>query len=291
MLDFGGMLNIDLQIHSDFSDGTLSPHEIMRRCAAAGIRIASVTDHDTVEHLEATAEAGKKYGIKTVTGIELSTVHNDKEVHLLGYNFDPHDQMLAQTTQNLAQARENRAHSMVKLLREIGWEVTMTDVAQQAQGPIGRPHIARAVLAHRENQARLQTEKIVNTSDLIVHYLEPGKPAYVKRFKLETKDAIQLLHQAKGSAVLSHPAWTFQDQKDLPMQIIADYIDAGLDGLEVFYPSYTREMTLAWHEVALEAGLFETAGSDFHDPNHETFGTLGGGNTYGLKPVWPAFME
>jgi 3',5'-nucleoside bisphosphate phosphatase len=284
------MSEIDLQIHSDFSDGTLTPDEIMALCKNEGIKIASITDHDTVAHVEASRKAGEMYGIKTVSGTELSTVHKGKEVHLLGYDFDHTNQELMNMTNKLAQSRDTRAEGMIKRLHKAGWAVSLDDVKEKANGPIGRPHVARAVLEHEENQERLQTEKLVNMSDFIVNYLEPGKPGYVERFKLTTDEAIRILHEAGGVAVLSHPGWTFKDQLNEIADILEEYRKIGVDGAEVFCRTYTHDMTVSLHEATIGNDMFETTGSDFHDPNHELFGKLGGGDTYDLKPVWPYFL-
>lgn len=282
---------IDLQMHSNFSDGALSPEELLFECAKASLKIVSVTDHDTVDHVTISIEAGQRHGIKVISGMELSVAFGDKELHMLGYNFDHADPALRDRLAFYAAARRHRAETAAAKLHDAGFTINFTDIRKIAGGSIGRPHIAQAVLNRTENATKLSGLGITNFSQFIEAYLEVGTPGYVKREKFPAVEAIALIHGAGGITVLAHPGWTFRkDFGNIP-GVLAELKKLGLDGVESFYRTHSAEQTAMLHEAARKLDLYETSGSDFHNPGNELFGQLGAWENFGLKPNYPAFVS
>ena len=285
------MNSIDLHMHTNSSDGSLKPSELLARCKAAGLAVVSITDHDTIEAVPAAMAEGKRLGIKVMPGSELSVEHNGRQLHMLAYNFDPARSELTERLARFLQGRRQRAEEMVAKLNGCGFVITIDDVLGIAGGAsIGRPHVAQATMARPENTGLLESTGVTTLSDFFQQFLEAGRPAHTGREKFAIDEAISLVHQVGGIAVLAHPGWNFRREPDLMPVIIRELIGLGLDGIETFYRTYDESTTRLLRALANELGLWETAGSDFHRPDDELFGSLGAWESFGLTPRFPPFI-
>jgi predicted metal-dependent phosphoesterase TrpH len=264
---------IELQSHSTVSDGQLAPAEVVAQAWEAGVTTLALTDHDAVAGVEEAAEAAKGLGVELVPAIEMSCVHEYAEdLHVCGYWVDL--PTIGPACERAQKERVNRAEEIIQRLRNWGFEVKLEDAIKEAGDAlsIGRPHIARAAGA---------------TGDLgpfFEEYLVPGAKAFVPRRWPTAEQAIALIHEAGGTAVIAHPYWDIDDPDE-----VEDLIRSlKPDGVEAFYPPHTQEQTEHLLSLCDELDLIPTASSDYHGPTHKTFSKFGDYNTYGLgQPVVP----
>jgi predicted metal-dependent phosphoesterase TrpH len=277
----------DLQSHSTYSDGTLPPAEVVARAAAAGVELLALTDHDTVDGVgEALTEAARHDGLTVVPATELSTIDGDHEdLHVLGYGIDHTNNAFRDTLTAFRADRAARADRMADALEEIGWTLDRAPLeARRAQGlPIGRPHLAQAAFDHPNNARRVQDEGLSDFGKLLEAYLIPGAPAYRRRTTPTVAEAIRAIHDAGGVAVWAHPFWDV----DAPADVVAAidrFAADGLDGVEAFYVTHTREETEIAARACAERGLLSTGSADFHGPDHPRFNRFRAFDLFGLTP-------
>jgi 3',5'-nucleoside bisphosphate phosphatase len=276
----------DLQSHSTHSDGTLAPAAVVARAAAAGVELLALTDHDTVDGVPEAAAAAQTHAIRLSPAAELSAVHGTHEdLHVLGYGLDVEDAALLATLADFRGDRARRIAAMAERLRELGFELDDAPLeARRAAGkPIGRPHLADAVLAHPANAARLREEGIDGRAELFPPYLIPGAVAYVARSRPTVAEAIAVIHAAGGVAVWAHPFWDL-DRRDEALAAIDAFAAEGLDGIEAFYPTHDAEQARFLADAARERGLLSTGSSDFHGPEHDPFNAFRAFSLHGLEP-------
>jgi len=258
---------IELQSHSTVSDGQLAPAEVVANAWEAGVTTLALTDHDAVAGVPEAAEAAKGLGVELVPAIEMSCVHEYAEdLHICGYWVDV--EKIGPTCERAQQERVNRAGEIVERLRNWGFHLTLDDAIKEAGDAlsIGRPHIARAAGA---------------TGDLgpfFEEYLVPGGKAFVPRKWPTAEQAIELIHEAGGVAVIAHPYWDI----DEPTEVDDLIRSLNPDGIETFYPSHNEEQTKHLLELCNELNLVPTASSDYHGPTHKTFSKFGDYETYDL---------
>jgi hypothetical protein len=262
---------IDLHCHTTASDGTVAPADLSRHAAARGVDIVAVTDHDTVAGVAEATRTGEELGVRVVAGIELSTRHAVRELHVLGYFIDTNNSALLRAIDEMRSQRLERARSMIDRLRELGYDITISDVQAQAGGDIiARPHVARALVA----RGYVPSVRAAFTEELI----GDGGRAFVAREAPSAVDAIDLIRAAGGVAVLAHPGVTHHEGKTkvLGDESVAELARAGLAGLEVDHPDHPPLIRDRLCAIADEYGLVPTGGSDWHGlPEH----TLGGWTT------------
>jgi 3',5'-nucleoside bisphosphate phosphatase len=276
----------DLQSHSTHSDGSLPAREVVARAAAAGVELLALTDHDTVDGVEEARAAARGHGIAFSPAAELSAVHGvHEDLHVLGYEVRADDPDLRAALHDFRGDRARRIDAMAERLRALGFELDPAPLeARRAAGkPIGRPHLADAVLAHPANAARLAAEGIDGRDALFPPYLVPGAAAYVARSRPTVAEAIEVIHAAGGVAVWAHPLWDL-DRVDEALATIEIFATDGLDGVECFYPTHTAEQARALHAAARGRGLLATGSADFHGPGHERFNAFRAFELYGLEP-------
>jgi 3',5'-nucleoside bisphosphate phosphatase len=246
-------VRIDLHVHSDASDGTDPPAEVVRRAAAAGLEVMALTDHDTMAGIAAAA-AALPPGLTLVPGLELSCFGNGRSMHLLGYLCAPGDPALAAETELIRDDRVHRARAMVARLAELGAPVTWEQVAAIAgDAVVGRPHIARALA----EAGVVATPADAFTAD----WIADGGRAHAGRYAPDAARAIALVLAAGGVPVLAHPRSPGYEIAD---EVVAGLAAAGLAGLEVFHPDHDRSERARLTRLATGLDLVMTGGSDDH---------------------------
>src|SRR5829696_8134514 len=279
--------DFDLQSHSRESDGALPPAEVVAQAAAAGMRLMALTDHDTVDGVSAALQAAREHGIRCSPAAELSSVSGEfEDLHVCGYELRHDDPELRATLADFRPARGRRIRAMADRLEELGFQLDRTELrAREAAGaPLGRPHLADAVLAHPGNAAKLRAERIDGKATLFPPYLVPGASAYVARSRPTVEEAIEVIHAAGGVAVWAHPFWDIAECSTV-LAALDRFVAAGLDGVEVFYAAHDEEQTRTLYEAARRRELLATGSADFHGPGHDRFDRFGAFSLYGMEPV------
>ncbi len=255
---------VDLHMHTTASDGLYSPAELMQRAKEAGLRAVALTDHDTTNGIEEALQTAQTLDIDFIPGIEINTDISGGEVHVLGYFIEYQRPAFQATLNVLRDARERRGERMVERLNEEGIHIKWERVRAIAQGSVGRPHVAKALL---------EAGYVQSIGEAFDKYIGSGKPAYVPRYKLTPEHAVQLIVSANGLPVIAHPV--ILPGLDILRTWLPALKEAGLVGLETYYGPYTREDEQALLALAHQYGLIPTGGTDFHGPGiHPT--PLGG---------------
>jgi 3',5'-nucleoside bisphosphate phosphatase len=277
--------SFDLQSHSVHSDGTLAAADVVAHAAAAGLELMALTDHDTVDGVTEALRAARTHSIRCSPAAELSSVSGEfEDLHVCGYELRHDDPELRTTLADFRADRGRRIWAMADRLVELGFAVDRSELAarERAGAPLGRPHLADAVLAHPANAAKLRAEGIDGKGTLFPRYLVPGAIAYVARTRPSVEQAIEVIHAAGGVAVWAHPFWDIAE-RDVVLAAIAHFAAAGLDGVEVFYAAHDEQQTRVLHAAARAHGLLATGSADFHGPAHERFSRFGAFSLYGLE--------
>ncbi|UCB57470.1 MAG: PHP domain-containing protein [Candidatus Omnitrophota bacterium] len=240
----------DLHIHTNFSDGTFSPQRVIEQARGAGLACIAITDHDTVYAIEPAMQEAEKLGIELIPGVELTAELDDCEVHILGYFIDWQAEWFRKKLEQICDVRKKRALSIIEKLGALGIKLDVDEVMREAGfGSVGRLHIARI----------MQKEGFVGSiQEAFRKYIGRGCPCYVKRFRLTPGEAIDMIHRLKGLAVLAHPYTLGNDE------LIADFIQLGLRGIEAYYPEHNKAKTEHYLRLAEKYGLLVTGGSDCH---------------------------
>jgi predicted metal-dependent phosphoesterase TrpH len=277
----------DLQSHSVHSDGTLPAAEVVRLAREAGVQLLALSDHDTVDGVdEALRTADELGGIRVMPAVEISAVQDAYEdLHILGYGIDHHDERLRTQLARFRGDREVRAERMQHALEELGWAIdeSVLDARRAAGKPIGRPHLSQAAFNHPANAQLIAEHGFETFSDLLVHYLIPGKAAYRARTFPQVPDAIALIHAAGGVAVWAHPFWDI-DASEAVVATVDRFLEFGIDGVEVFYVAHSREQTHLLDDVCADRELLTTGSADFHGPGHAHFSRFRAFELYGRTP-------
>ena len=275
----------DLQSHSIHSDGALTPRGVVEAAAEAGVQLLALSDHDTAAGVAEAAAAAGELGLALVRATEVTSIMaGGQELHILGYLIDPDDASLDRALTASRASRENRAEAMAQALRELRFEVDSSQLAaRMAEGKtVGRPHLAQAVVSAPANRARLQDEGLLDPTAFLVAYLIEGRPAFRDRQAPSVAQAIELIHGAGGVAVWAHPFWDIKDPEAV-LAAVDDFRALGIDGVECFYVTHTREQTQVLAQRCDELGLLSTGSSDFHGPEHRMFSRFRAFDTYGLQ--------
>jgi|Deesub1362A_J573_1020465.scaffolds.fasta_scaffold05139_4 hypothetical protein len=251
----------DLHLHTTASDGLLKPRQVVRIAEAKGFSAIAITDHDTVDGLEEAIKEGNIRGIEVIPGIELSTLCGQKEVHVLGYCIDRESSKLHKILKQFIESRKIRAVKMVEKLNELGIRISMKRVREMAEGEfVGRSHIARAMVekGYISEISRAFTRE----------YIGNGGKAYVERFKLNTREAIELILDINGIPVLAHPGLESNGEA-LYEDEIKEFVEYGLKGIEVYYSEHDELQTRYYEDIANRYSLLITGGSDCHGDRDE----------------------
>ena len=245
---------IDLHTHSTYSDGTLTPGELLTLAKKRGLAAMAVTDHDTVAGTAEAIACGLQLGIEVISGIEISAGFENISMHLLGYGIRHDHSGLIKILNKLQETRRKRNEGIFKKLKELGIQADISEIQHMNGGQIGRPHIARLLVE----------KKVVKTIQAaFAKYLKKNALAYVSSVKIQAAEAIETINNAGGLPMLAHPACI-----DTSLDIIPDLLkklrDLGLAGIEVYYPTHSAQVTKKLKKLNDELGLLACGGSDFH---------------------------
>jgi 3',5'-nucleoside bisphosphate phosphatase len=240
----------DLHLHTNFSDGTYTPEEVVAQAVKYGLAAIALTDHDTVEGCGRAAQACGAAGIEFITGTELTAEQDGNELHILGYFVDTHNPTLLAEIAKFQAVRQNRIHEMVARLNrlEVPLQAETVFALANCRSP-GRPHVARALV---------NAGLCGNLDEAFERFLKKHRPAWVPKMKISALTAIELIHQAGGLAVMAHPGLNRTDD------VIPGLAEAGLDGLECFHTKHTPAMAQHYLQLAERLRLLVTGGSDCH---------------------------
>lgn len=260
---------VDYHIHSCYSDGTLNPVDIVQKYHDEKYDEIALTDHDTIEGLNEFLIAGKALKIQVVPGIELDTDYKGHALHILGYKFDMNDEKLKNSLDKIKGFRQERNKKMIAKLQEMGYNITLDEVRTVSKGDfVGKPHIADMLL--KKGYIKDEAEAFAPGQ-----ILESPEIKAIKKTKLSAKEAISLINNAKGMAVLAHPSKikslgerNSQEFWDNLYSMLRELKQNGLKGLECIYPTHTKEEETMFIEMASKLHLHITKGSDFHGRIH-----------------------
>ena len=254
---------IDLHTHTTASDGALAPRELVERAHGLGIRTLSVTDHDTLAGVPAAAAAAAARGMQFLPGIEITAVHQNRDVHMLAYFLVPEPAALAPFLERQRQDRTRRARAMSARLAALGVPVDLEELiagAEAAGRAVARPSVARALL---------DAGHVTSLQEAFDRWLADGRPAYVPRTGASPAEVVRLVRRAGGLPALAHPGLLHRDE------LIPELAAAGLGAVEAYHSDHDAAAQSRYLRVAAQHGLAVSGGSDFHGEDHPRAGCFG----------------
>jgi predicted metal-dependent phosphoesterase TrpH len=252
---------IDLHVHSNASDGSFSPADIFALAQTRGLAAVAITDHDTVTGAREALRIGPPSPLAFLPGIEISAAPPPEfrlsgSIHILGYGLDLYDRELNQLLSVLQAARENRNPAILSRLGQLGFNISLEEVLQAAgDGQAGRPHIARVMM---------EKGMVDSINEAFDNYLSQGRPAYVDKYRINSRQAIDAIRGAGGIAVLAHPYLLRTASRNQLDELVRSLKRMGLEGLEVHYPEHPPAETFFYERLARQYELLITGGTDFH---------------------------
>lgn len=242
---------LELHCHTTFSDGTLTPRQLVEAAVATGVRALAITDHDTLAGWDEACKVASAYNLEIVPGVELSTVYNERSLHILG--FYPDKDKLELPLRDRVEGRKRRAQQMVAKLAALGYPIELPELGEGVAP--ARPHIA---------QALVKAGYVQSSHEAFARWLGDNGPAYVRYEKFSATEGIELLRNCGAVPVWAHP-YLFQGGKI--ETVLKELVDAGLMGLEAYHPSQKRSEQKHLQQLATEYNLIITGGSDYHGPS------------------------
>lgn len=241
----------DLHIHTTYSDSSSSVKDVLYRSSQGGFGCIAITDHDIVDAIPEALKIAGDFDVEVVAGVELSTQMNNKDIHMLGYFFDPSDETFKKALDDFQNTRVNRTQEILDRLRPLGIDnIALEEVLELTQAKaVGRPHVA---------QVLVRKGWVKDIKEAFDRYLAEGAPAFVPKHQLTPYEAIELIRNAGGVAVMAHPCLTQRDE------LIPGLVEAGMKGLEVYYPNCPGAMITYYENLAKKYQLIPTGGSDDH---------------------------
>lgn len=251
----------DLHLHSDRSDGTTPPRDVVRMAAAARLGSMALTDHDTLEGVSEAIDEGRKRGVRVVPGVELSLDYDHGTFHMIGLGVDAGNAALLAGVARIRGARDGRNDGLLRRLDELGVPISAEELAEEAgDAVVGRPHVATVMLRRGH---------VSSVQEAFDRYLGRGRPAYVERDRMTLGEAVELVRGAGGATVLCHPPTLGFDpgvasQRVRLVAFLRECAALGLDAMEVRCGSFSRSAEKVWEAICRDAGLMRSGGSDFH---------------------------
>lgn len=254
-------MKIDLHIHSTASDGSFTPFEILLQAQRLGLKAIGITDHDSLEGSRAVLQAGIPPTLEFLTGVEISAspppgIRVSGSFHILGYGIRLDHPGLNSALEQQREARKARNPQIIERLNALGIAISCEELrAEFPDAQIGRPHIAQLML--RKGYAE-------SIDDAFDRFIGKGRPAYVEKYRMSFSSTIQAIRQADGFAVLAHPSLLKVDGWEAFEALVSSMKEAGLEGLEAYYPEHSPELTRSLMDLAERQDLVITGGTDFH---------------------------
>jgi len=242
---------IDLHMHSTYSDGQLSPAELVDIAAGKNLKAIALADHDCLDGVGEYIEAARKVGLESISGVELSCIYHGRDVHILGYGVDVNDQTFQDMLLKFRDTREYRGLKMIEKLAEIGVHIDKEKVLEKAgDGALGRPHVAEALV---------EGGYVKIFGEAFDKYIGEDCPAYVDKYKMSPEEAVRYIHDAGGLAFVAHPGFYIDD-----LNAFHDLLGFGFDGVEINHSKHNTETAAQLSAIAEERDLLKSGGSDFH---------------------------
>lgn len=255
---------IDLHLHTTASDGRSTPEALVAEAAAAGIDTLAVTDHDTVAAVDAVRAAASRAGLTMIAGIEITAIHDGRDVHVLGYFLDAHDAELRAFLATQRASRRRRVTEILARLDALGVRVDASALlagkAVESDASVGRPLVAQALVA---------AGHATDVADAFDRYLGTGGPAFVPRVGPSVRDVVERVGRARGVSSLAHPAKIENDD------LVRGFVRDGVDAIEVHHPDHDEAAVARYQALAASAGVLVTGGSDYHGPGSGRSAALG----------------
>jgi predicted metal-dependent phosphoesterase TrpH len=281
------MLDYDLHCHSNLSDGTLTPTELVARAAGREVKVLALTDHDDVAGLAEAAKAAAQYGIEFINGVEISVTWRKHTVHIVGLHIDPNNLVLIEGLRSIRSGRMHRAELMAESLARCGIGGVLEGALRYASNPemIGRTHFARYIV---------EAGHCKDVRSVFNRYLVKGKPGYVPHEWVSLTDAIAWIRASGGVAVMAHPGRYTAGRKPMGrttlLELLQEFVELGGQGIEVVSGSHTPPQYAEFARYAKEFGLLCSCGSDFHGPE-ESYRDVGRLPDFPLEcvPVWTSW--
>jgi predicted metal-dependent phosphoesterase TrpH len=265
---------IDLHLHTTASDGRLSPAQLVARAAAAGLTTISVTDHDTVAGIAEATEVAAAARIRVVPGIEITSVDQERDVHMLAYFFDPASALLASLLERQRALRVSRVREIAARLESLGMpldvETILLSAAARPGSSVGRPQLARELI---------RSGYVSSVQEAFDAWLATGRPAFVPRSGPSPAAVVEAIHEAGGVASMAHPGVTRRDD------LIRPLVDRGMDAIEVYHSDHSPQDEQTYSGIAARLGILVTGGSDFH--GEEPAGARSSRGTLGVVSLPP----
>jgi predicted metal-dependent phosphoesterase TrpH len=241
---------VDLHLHTNYSDGLLTPAQVVTRAKEAGLKAIGIVDHDTIDGIAEAVEAGGDLGVEIVPGVELSSQYEGKDIHIIGYYFNPDHPRLMDYLERFRKERYRRAAKMIQNLNELGIRLSLDEVEEHTGGgSIGRPHLAEVLM---------EKGYVETFQEAFQRYIGYGSKAYEEKYKINPDEAIALISEAKGLSFLAHPNYFVTDE------IVFHFIKAGLDGIEIVHPNLNESRTRHLQAIVRDQDLLVSGGSDCH---------------------------
>jgi 3',5'-nucleoside bisphosphate phosphatase len=246
-------MKVDLHTHTTASDGIDPPEQVVNRAFERGIHTIAITDHDTTDGIEEALKAAESMdGMEVIPGIEISTLYNGQDIHILGYFIDYKDNIFQEKLKELQEVRKKRNIMMVEKLKELGIEITLEEVNKRKKhkgGNIGRPHMAEVMI---------EKGYVSSLREAMDKYLGRGKKAYVTPPRISPFEAVDIIKQAKGVPIVAHPG--LYNDPDLILKLI----NYGIAGIEVYHSDHEKEVEDLYLKMAEDHNVLKTSGSDYH---------------------------
>ncbi|NQT26442.1 PHP domain-containing protein [candidate division KSB1 bacterium] len=248
--------NFDFHVHTNASDGSYDPGELVKYVAEQGLNTIAITDHDTVSGVEKALQAGKTFSVTVIPGVEISVDYSPGTMHICGYFIDINNDILNSGLDFVQKARKERNPQIIKKLNDAGIDITLDEVKQIA-GPdqVGRPHFAKVLL---------EKGIVKSTKEAFTKYLAKGASCYVDKKRLKIDEAVQMIRKAGGVVVLAHPVQLKMKDTEDYRKLFAELKKSGIDGIEAYSSYNTEKENIFFTKLAEEFGFIITGGSDFH---------------------------